>query len=74
MKKMKAQFEIIEVHAYSDTKNGVVNNSIRNYVNYFYPKKSEEKDETKKTLVKLLLNSLYGKFGQQLNDDVNFWD
>ena len=34
------------------------------YVNYLYPKKSESQDPVETSLIKLLLNSLYGKFGQ----------
>ena len=40
----------------------------RDYVNFFYEKRMEAKkanDETLATLLKLFLNSLYGKFGQR---------
>jgi len=39
------------------------------FVNHFYKIKSETKDETERYLSKLMLNSLYGKLGQQLTGE-----
>jgi hypothetical protein len=40
----------------------------REYVNYFYGLKATAKEKTRIAFYKLLLNSLYGKFGQRLFD------
>lgn len=37
------------------------------YVNYYYEIKKKAKDESERYISKLMLNSLYGKFGQRLN-------
>jgi DNA polymerase type B, organellar and viral len=37
------------------------------YVDYFYEKKINSDNEIEKLIYKLLLNSLYGKFGSTLN-------
>lgn len=37
------------------------------YVNYYYKQKKNAKNETDRYISKLMLNSLYGKFGQKLN-------
>lgn len=40
-----------------------------NYVNHYYNIKSHAKDETERYIAKLMLNSLYGKFGQKLRGE-----
>lgn len=40
------------------------------YVNYYYKQKKESKNETERYIAKLMLNSLYGKFGQRLDGEV----
>lgn len=40
-------------------------NIFSDYVNYFYPLKQNAKNDFEKLFSKLLLNSLYGKFGQK---------
>ncbi len=45
----------------------------KDYVSYFYPlkvKAKEEKDKVTETLVKRYLNTLYGKFGQMIPEDL----
>lgn len=41
-----------------------------NYVNHYYNIKKNSKNETDRQIAKLMLNSLYGKFGQKLTGDV----
>jgi len=41
----------------------------KNYVNYFYNKRKNSKTETDKIICKLLLNSLYGRFGMDTEKD-----
>ncbi len=43
--------------------------ALTRYVEYFYQKKEEEKNKGQKTLYKMLLNSLYGKFIQRNEDE-----
>lgn len=41
----------------------------KNYVNYFYTKRKNSKSDTDKIICKLLLNSLYGRFGMDTEKD-----
>jgi len=41
----------------------------KNYVNYFYNKRKASKSDTDKIICKLLLNSLYGRFGMDTEKD-----
>lgn len=47
---------------------------MKQFVDALYPRKSSEKDPVKKNIIKLLLNSLYGKFGQRDMPDNTLFD
>lgn len=45
-------------------------NIFRRYVEWFYPRKRDEKDPILKYLFKIFLNALYGKFGQRAHEHI----
>lgn len=53
---------IAKVHSWASYKSA---NIFRDYVEYFYRLRQESKNDAHKAIAKLLLNSLYGKFGQR---------
>ena len=57
-----AQVEILKVVGWK-----MANNVFKDYIDRWYDKKKNAKNETERGLAKLMLNSLYGKFG--MNDN-----
>lgn len=61
-------------HYYQADKDPVKETALQRYVHYFYKMKSEATDKMRRTMYKMLLNSLSGKFIQKMNveDDDGF--
>lgn len=69
MKKHGATFNLIRAAKYWHANN----TSIADYVRLLYPMKSTSTNPVTTSLIKLLLNSLYGKFGQNRFDDLSVY-
>jgi len=64
---LKNKYKIVEIYQ------GIIFENdgkiFKNYVNYFYNKRKNSKTDTDKIICKLLLNSLYGRFGMDTEKD-----
>lgn len=60
--------KIIRIQGYSQ------NYCLRDYVNYFYPLKAQAENETDRLIIKLFLNSLYGRLGMRhpVTDEIEY--